>query len=240
MITSLFQPSGFAYLLLLLALSLAFFKSLRRYSFFIFTFSAVIFLIFSTGTMASLLLSPLEYRYPILDDTRLYPDINRIVVLTGGAEDDHNMPLSSRVNTASAYRLLETQNIYRQCNCTIYLSGGEIAVKVMAEILLTMGIAEDKLIQDSKALHTYHSAENLSEVLKTESFYLITSAGHMPRAMGVFQKQGLNPVAVPTEFQMPEDFSRASLQLSPLHLYWSDLAVHEYAGIVWYKLTNRI
>ena len=240
MIEFLIQPSGLAMFLMFVALIMAMIKPLLRYSLIVFSLSALLVLACSTGTVASLLLSPLEYQYPVMEHPESHPQVNIIVVLTGGAHDDPGMALSSRVNTASAYRLLEAQHLYALCDCAIYLSGGDVAVKVMADILLSTGIDENKIIKDSNAVHTYNSAENLALILKDRAFYLITSAGHMPRAMGVMKKHGLTPIAVPTEFQLPQDFTKASVSLSPLHLFWSDLAVHEYVAIVWYKFTNKM
>ena len=55
----LLQPTGIAVFLILMAFFCLLLKPIRRYSVIPFSLSGVIILIFSTGTMASLLLSPL-------------------------------------------------------------------------------------------------------------------------------------------------------------------------------------
>jgi uncharacterized SAM-binding protein YcdF (DUF218 family) len=68
----------------------------------------------------------------------------------------------------------------------------------------------------------------------------VTSAGHMRRAIGVFRKNGMNPIPAPTDYQLPGNARYASWTTSPIHLAASDLAVHEYIGLAWYRLTNRL
>jgi hypothetical protein len=58
--------------------------------------------------------------------------------------------------------------------------------------------------------------------------------------MGVFKKQQMNPLPAPTDYMSRKNYMAISYLPSPLHLYYSDLAVHEYLGILWYKLTDRI
>jgi uncharacterized SAM-binding protein YcdF (DUF218 family) len=62
----------------------------------------------------------------------------------------------------------------------------------------------------------------------------------MPRSVGVFRKQGLNPLPAPTDYMSRKNYMAISYLPSPLHLYYSDLAVHEYLGILWYKIRGWI
>jgi uncharacterized SAM-binding protein YcdF (DUF218 family) len=66
-------------------------------------------------------------------------------------------------------------------------------------------------------------------------FYLVTSAGHLPRAMAAFVAAGLHPIAAPTDHQLPKNVSHAGWRLSPYHLQASGLAVHERVGMWWYR-----
>jgi uncharacterized SAM-binding protein YcdF (DUF218 family) len=60
----------------------------------------------------------------------------------------------------------------------------------------------------------------------------------MPRSMRVFQTQGLQPVPAPTGF-LTKKGSRYWSGPTGHHLFMSDMAVHEYVGILWYKITGR-
>lgn len=75
---------------------------------------------------------------------------------------------------------------------------------------------------------------------RTGYILLVTSASHIPRAIKVFQKQGMNPIAVPCDY----------IELEPPHLEWywyrlpfpsgesiekSTVAAHEWLGAVFEK-----
>lgn len=96
------------------------------------------------------------------------------------------------------------------------------------------------LVVDGDSDSTAKSAEYLSNVAKGESLFLVTSAGHMRRAMGALRKRGLNPIPAPTDYKLPRLLRHSSWTTSPAHLQASDLAVHEYVAIIWYLLTGRI
>ena len=70
--------------------------------------------------------------------------------------------------------------------------------------------------------------------------FLVTFAGHMRRAVGVFRKKGVVTIPAPTDYMLPRSAWHASWTTSAVHLQASDLAVHEYLGIAWYRLTGRL
>lgn len=238
---SLILPSNIALAFLLAGLLLAFFSGKRRYSWALLALSGLTALAFSTGTVASLLLSPLEYAHPALTEPGRYPLANKIVVLTGYAENDSNMSLSGKLNDSSAFRILEAANIHgHRPDTEIIVSGSGVTASIMLEQLRALHIPEHKLHIDDQSVSTAGSAGNLAPALGENPFFLVTSAGHMPRAMSVFLHQGLHPIPAPTDYKMPKDAWNAELRPSPMHLYFSNLAIHEYAGMLWYRLTGKI
>jgi len=65
-------------------------------------------------------------------------------------------------------------------------------------------------------------------------FYLVTSAGHMPRAMSMFSRSGTQPIAAPTDFhalwaplQITDFFPQAGVLAN------TEGAFYEYLGIGW-------
>ncbi len=237
---SFIMPSSLALILILLA-SILLLTQWRRFSTPLFIGAGLLLLVFSTGPVAGLLLSPLEYEYPLLNDPADYPEIKKIVVLTGYGANDRLMPLSSRLNSASNYRLLEAYNIYRRCSeCEIIISGSETVTLIMKQQLLVMNVPKEHIITDKDAMHTYISAEHLGELTNNERFFLVTSAGHMRRALGLLKKQGMQPVPAPTDYQLPKDFMQTSWRPTSMHLHMSELAIHEYVGILWYRLRGKI
>lgn len=240
-IGAMLVPSGLAYLLFALGLLIALKERWRRLSWALLAISGAITLVFSTGSVATALLSPLEYEYPAVHDTRTHQGIQHIVVLTGYAADDPDMPLTGRLHWASAFRVMMALQLkHGGCdNCDVIVSGEPTTAKVMGESLVALGLPTDRLILETGSLTTADSAKNLQPLLRAP-FFLVTSAGHLRRSLAVLRKQGLQPVPVPTDYQGPRDWRDADERPTPQSLMTSDLAVHEYIGLLWYRLKGAI
>lgn len=198
-------------------------------------------ILFSTGPVSALLLSPLEYRFPAMADIEKYPEAETIVILAGYAAADERIPLSSQANSSSVFRLIEALHLYAaRPGSEIIVSGIDRDVQLLADQLLRLGVPRDSIITEASSAHTYQSSPSLANKLGARTFFLVTSAGHMPRAMGVFRALGLRPIPAPTDYKMPKDFRNASIWPSAKHLWFSDQAVREYGGIVAYRLLGRI
>jgi len=234
-------PSGFASLLFLVGLAAALAGRSRRFALPLMAASAILFVTFSNGLVATLLISPLEYEYPALKDPGRYPDVHTIVALTAYASDDESLSLSAAMNASSALRVLEAANLTVGCSkCQVVVSGSPVAASVMGRQLRLLGVPEHLLKIDASSGNTAASAEHLRLLTADRHIFLVTSAGHMRRAVGVFRKNGLIPVPAPTDYQLPKSVRHASWVTSATHLQASDLAVHEYIGMAWYRLTNRM
>jgi uncharacterized SAM-binding protein YcdF (DUF218 family) len=235
-LSNLVEPSGFATLLFLLGMGFAIIRRTRRYSLPLAAASALVLLVFSNGLVATLLMSPLEYEYPALQDAARYRDVRTIVVLTGWAADDDNFPLSSKMNAASAFRVLEAANLHAaRPDCRVLVSGSATAARIMRQQLLRLGIPDEAITIDIVPNGTAASAAGTRELLGDAPVFLVSSAGHMRRAMWAFLQHGIRPIAAPTDYLLPLSPWRASWTTSALHLQASDLAAHEYAGLAWYK-----
>ncbi len=198
------------------------------------------YFIFSNGVVATLLLRPLEYRYPPVMQVTEFSDVESIVVLTAYAVDDPSLPVSSRASSSVAFRVLEAARLFRESDANrIIVSGDGLAASVMLEMLTDTGVPGTAISVHGDAMHTSDSAYQLVDQLAGERFFLVSSAGHMPRAMGVFRKKGLVPVAAPTDYQLSRRIGPGSVRPSPLHLLGSDLAINEYAGLLWYRVSGK-
>jgi uncharacterized SAM-binding protein YcdF (DUF218 family) len=234
-------PSGFATALFLAGLVAALAHRTRSLACPLVTGAAIVLIVFSNGLVASLLSSPLEYSYPALRDQQHHPDAKFIAVLTAYAADDPDMSLSGRLNASAAFRVLEAANLWAaRPDCVVVVSGAATAADIMARQLRSLGIPDRSLLVDGDSDSTAESAVYLSRLAGDRSLFLVTSAGHMRRAVGVFRKRGMDPIPAPTDYQLPRLARHASWTTSATHLQASDFAVHEYVAIAWYRLTNRI
>jgi uncharacterized SAM-binding protein YcdF (DUF218 family) len=234
------MPSGLAYLLFAAGLLTRVVPFARRASWTLLALGAAITLLFSSGRMAAALNSPLEFEYPAVLDARARPDARYIVVLGAWAADDPDMPVTGRLNASAAYRVLMALELHRQRpELPVIVSGTEVTTRVMADSLIAAGMPRTQVVLEGRSQVTADSAVNLRPWVGDSPFFLVTSAGHLPRAMASLERQGLAPVAVPTAHKQPRIWSHGSLAPSPDSLSHSDLAFHEYLGRIWYAIRDR-
>jgi uncharacterized SAM-binding protein YcdF (DUF218 family) len=107
--------------------------------------------------------------------------------------------------------------------------------------LIQFGVPSPAIVLEETSRSTAESAVNVGMLLREhdDPFFLVTSAGHMPRSLAVFRKQGLEPIPVPIDHQLPKDWRKANLAPRPAALVVSDLAVHERLGLLWYRIRGR-
>jgi uncharacterized SAM-binding protein YcdF (DUF218 family) len=117
-----------------------------------------------------------------------------------------------------------------------------------AEALLTaLGVARDRLILEAKSRDTYENAKFLKDELARQGeigpgkrWLLITSAYHMPRAMGAFRKAGFDVEPWPVDYRtrgeadLLRPFDRAGEGLRRV-----DIAAREWVGLLAYWLRGR-
>ena len=87
-LAAVLSPSGAACALAVLGLLARFWRRRPGLSWGLLSSAAVIALVFSSGMVATALMSPLEYAYPTLGNASAYPQVDRIVVLTAWATED--------------------------------------------------------------------------------------------------------------------------------------------------------
>lgn len=238
-LAALLSPSGAAFTLLALGLVTLAWRRRPGLSHGLLAAGAVVLLVFSSGLVASALMSPLEYAYPTLKDSAAHPEARRIVVLTAWATEDPDMPVTGRLNPSGAYRVMQALELATERpDCTVILSGDEVSARVMGQSLLEMGLPPERLEPPSGGNTTAESVRLLAERVGDTPFFLVTSGGHMPRSMEALARHGAKPIPAPTDHQLPRDWRHADWTPSATHLAISNLAVHEYLGRIWYRIRS--
>ncbi len=123
----------------------------------------------------------------------------------------------------------------------------------MADILTSIGIPSEVLIQEPDSLNTYENAVNVKKILESRGIrqiLLVTSALHMPRSLKIFQRQGIDAIPAPTDFlvtqgelqELTSSPKAAILNLLPntdnLHQFTS--ALKEYIGSFVYSIRGWV
>src|SRR5262249_39679952 len=105
------------------------------------------------------------------------------------------------------------------------------------------GIAPERLVMEGKSRTTYENALYLREMLApppTDLYVLVTSAFHMPRAVGTFRAQGFSVVPWPVDYRtegMSDALAFTSKFTSGLSRL--DFALKEWIGLVAYYVSRR-
>lgn len=233
-------PSGAAYLLFVLGLLACAWRKTRRASWWLLAASGALSFVFSSGKIAATLMSPIEYAYPTVHDGRQFPEARHIVVLTGWADTNPNMPLSGTLSASAAYRILLALELFHdRPDCNVIVTGDPTTARTMGAVLAKLGVPRDQLVLEDRSLTTAESAVNLRPLVGDEPFFLVTSGGHLPRAMGAIERQQLRAIPAPTDHQLSHQWSLAEPWPSPHSLAVSDLAIHEYLGRLYYRLRGR-
>jgi uncharacterized SAM-binding protein YcdF (DUF218 family) len=80
--------------------------------------------------------------------------------------------------------------------------GRRTEAELVAEKLAAWGIPPDRILVENRARNTRENAEEVARLVKERGFetlLVVTSAGHLPRAMGCFRAAGLTPDAFPVD-----------------------------------------
>jgi uncharacterized SAM-binding protein YcdF (DUF218 family) len=206
-----------------------------------FLIAGIVFLfLFSFPPFGFIMLWPLESRFPPLTDSSIQKDIQWVVVLGGGSRDNKSLPLEDRLQSATLKRVLEGIRICRQLpKARLILSGGDYqgatpVARVMKDVALDFGLPPSRLVLEESSWDTRDEARILKNQLGQNPFYLVTSAGHMPRSMALFRKAGTRPLAAPTDFHgVWEPLSVTTLFPQAETLRNTELAFYEYLGLFW-------
>ena len=236
-ITFFIEPLGLILTLTTIGLYFFYKSSYTKAKLFL-SFSLLLLLFLSYPPVGNLLIQQLESQYSKYD----YKDDNiaYIHVLGSGHNENNKWPLSSQINSASLKRTIEGITIYKKLNnpdikliFTGY-SGFRNTIpnaEINASIARIAGINNQNIIINGEPKVTKEEVDFTKSILGDNSFILVTSASHMPRAVKLFNDVGLNPITAPTDFH-GNDFSLLTApNISSFEK--SSIAIHEYLGIIW-------
>jgi uncharacterized SAM-binding protein YcdF (DUF218 family) len=205
--------------------------------------------------VSDVFLAPLERSHPPLFPRRALDQaiaqagkpIKWIVVLGGGHVLDPAVPANDQIGDSALARLVEAIRLHRELpGSKILLSGGAGGrikhADVLGEVARILGLPPESYVLDRTAWDTEQEARNLARQIGTDPFLLVSSALHMPRAMGLFRKAGVHPIAAPTHhFTIDEPgVALGELFPTPWAVGQMDVAVHEYLGMLWSRLRGRL
>jgi uncharacterized SAM-binding protein YcdF (DUF218 family) len=161
-----------------------------------------------------------------------------IVVLAGGIDKGRYLSL------ASSHRLLRGAQLYFEGRANkILLSGGgskEAGVAestAMAQEARRLKIPPTDIILEKRSRRTYEQAAEIKKISEShhwQNILLVTSYSHMKRSLMSFEQAGLKVYPAPAD---PYE----KYVTDPLERLWVfKMFIHEYIGIIYYKIEGWI
>ncbi len=200
--------------------------------------------------LGSLLLRPLEDRFP--PPPAEMPAPAGIIVLGGALDEEMTLARNEPTLNAFAARLTTGVALARRFpKARLIFTGGAADLAPNApseaigvrELWLSLGIPENRMTFEGKSRNTWENAiytRALIDPKPDQAWLLVTSAWHMPRAMGIFRRAGFNVIAYPVDYHTFGDQRDLLLARSGLdQIMMFEYAVHEWIGLVAYHLTGK-
>ena len=170
-------------------------------------------------------------------------------MLAGGNGISEDIPAASIVSVVTLCRLVEGVRLWaKHPEARLLLSGGGKRAHVseaeaMAKVARMLGVPEQQIDLDERSIDTEDQAKTISKLVEGHCAVLVTSAYHMSRAVGLFEKYGTTPLPAPTDFIVKTARSDRIIDFERLvpnagALWYSARALHEYAGMAWMKLKD--
>jgi uncharacterized SAM-binding protein YcdF (DUF218 family) len=114
---------------------------------------------------------------------------------------------------------------------------------VAKKMLQEQGLDSSKVIFEEQSRNTYENAKLSYAMVKPEpgeNWILITTAWHMPRAIGVFNNTGWPVIAYPVDhYTNPDQLLRLNFSFSG-NLSTLNIAIKEWVGLAAYWLTGKL
>ena len=98
-----------------------------------------------------------------------------------------------------------------------------------------VAVRSQEQTSDNTAENAKHAAQQLATV-GARRILLVTDALHMPRAKRAFVAAGFEVIVAPTRFLGRRPIDIASFIPKAIELETSSYALHEWIGILWYKI----
>ena len=192
---------------------------------------------------------PLEERFsrPATAPAR----VDGIIVLGGAVDQRLTAARGIPALNGAAERMTEPVALMRRYpEARLVFTGGEAALvqgslteaDVARQLWAGMGVPEARMVFENAARNTHENAVLTHALVQPEpgeTWLLITSASHMPRAMGVFRQAGWNMVPWPVNYRTGHNLAAWYDASFPERLREFEWGLREWIGLAAYRLMGR-
>lgn len=242
-------PSNVLLLLLVLGLVLEWTRYRRLGRGLVITVAAVLLLIFFFP-VDDWLTTPLENRFP----RGPWPAHVDGVIVLGGGEDAAIFAARgvTGFNPAEGRLVAGAELTRRYPRARLIFSGGTAPLErgpmseagVARAIFQQMGVPPSRLILENRASNTWENfvySKAIAQPKADETWLVVTSAAHMPRAMGIAAKLHWRVRPWPSDYLTTGKMNGVDWNSSvAARLTTIEFAVHEWIGLAAYRLLGRL
>jgi uncharacterized SAM-binding protein YcdF (DUF218 family) len=203
------------------------------------------FAISDFSPLGNMLLTPLEQRFP----EGVYPANIQGIIVLGGSYDtvSHGYMSTIVLNEDTEPMAVMVDLARRYPNAKIIFSGGTAPnvpgpreADIVKDYFVSFGIEPDRILTEDRSQTTEENARFTARLLQptpSSQWLLVTSAYHMPRAIGAFRKAGFDVTAFPVGSRTHgwHDMWKTEA-VAEDNLRRIDIALHEWIGLADYKL----
>ena len=243
------QPLSIVFLLILVAV-LAIFWGKRRLAVVALVLGLIVHGTVSFTNLGYLILQPLEDRFAA--PATLPTAVDAIIMLGGATLERPSAARQIAELNEAGDRLTTTLWLARTYpEAKIVISGGSGALTDEGEaeattaerFFLAFGIARDRLVLEGESRNTEENVAFTKALLGEGGggqIVLVTSAYHMPRSVGIFEKASLSVIPWPTDYRTPGPQGFGFDIANPVqNLNVSTIAIKEWVGLLVYHWTGK-
>ncbi len=196
------------------------------------------------------IIAPLEDRFPQPPADMPPPD--GIIVLGGVIRDAESAARGQTVFSEGervvqaailAKRYPHARVIFTGGNGSLLAANSSEAQEAQ-KLLVELGLDPSRITLEAASRNTDENARFTAALLHpqpNQRWLLVTSAYHMPRSIGLFEKAGFKVTAFPVAFRTLGEGRGPQWETDPArNLETFELAAHEWIGLVAYRATGRI
>lgn len=172
-----------------------------------------------------------------------------IAVLGGGHTYVPDWPGNNQLSSSALGRIVEGVRLaHRMPQARLIVSGplnkrvgGPSHARMLADVAVSLGIDRTRIIEIDDAHDTEQEAAAIRRLIAERPAAIVTSAWHLPRAMALCQRQGIDALACPADYTAQTDRAIVSdfYKWNLGGLERSTKAVYEFIGTVWARLRGK-
>jgi uncharacterized SAM-binding protein YcdF (DUF218 family) len=172
-----------------------------------------------------------------------------VIVLGGAIDPAPTRALHALELTGAAERLTVGFEVFRSGHARNVLLSGGVVWPVPGDLpesewearkLVEWGVPADRIVAEPRSRNTRENAVEVARIVRERGWgrlLLVTSAAHMPRALGCFRRAGLTPDALPVDYRGGDGRGEGWLPRAGA-LSSSTDAIHELVGRIVYRLVG--